>query len=134
MKKTGLGIILILYLLGSLSADSKLADYLKAAARNNPDLKVKFNRYHAALKQVVIKGALPDPQVMFGYFTSPIETRLGSQRGKISLSQQFPWFGTLKLKKDKAARLARAKYQELIDSKLIRFARNSRGSGKTGSG
>ena len=80
-------------------AASPLDEYLVQAAENNPGLKAKFAAYQAALEQVPQIGSLPDPQVMFGYFIRPMETRVGPQRARISASQMFPWFGTLGFKK-----------------------------------
>lgn len=92
-----------------------LEDYLNEAAQNNPSLKVSYSSFEASLKRVSQVNALPDPQLSFGYFVSPIETRVGAQRAKISLSQMFPWFGTLKAKEQTATFRAEAKYQEFVD-------------------
>jgi len=54
---------------------------------------------------------LPDPKVAFAYFISPVETREGPQQLKISASQYFPWFGTLKAKENSAVQNARASYE-----------------------
>lgn len=92
-----------------------LEDYLNEAAQNNPSLKASYSSFEASLKRVSQVNALPDPQLSFGYFVSPIETRVGAQRAKISLSQMFPWFGTLKAKEQTATFHAEAKYQEFVD-------------------
>jgi outer membrane protein TolC len=60
---------------------------------------------------------LPDPVFSFGYFVSPAETRVGPQRAKLSLTQMFPWFGTLKAQGNVAALMAEAKYQNFIDAR-----------------
>ncbi|MDZ7689755.1 MAG: hypothetical protein U5K69_01120 [Balneolaceae bacterium] len=73
----------------------QLEAHLQTAAQNNPALKASFNHYLAALEQVPQVNALPDPELAFGYFISPIETRVGPQTARFSLSQMFPWFGTL---------------------------------------
>jgi outer membrane protein TolC len=41
--------------------------------------------------------ALPDPTATLTWFVMSPETRVGPQRAALSLMQQFPWFGTLKL-------------------------------------
>ncbi|MEX2592011.1 MAG: TolC family protein [Anditalea sp.] len=84
-----------------------LDEYLILAAENNPELKALFNEYLAALEEVKQEGALPDPQLSFGYFIKPIETRVGEQRGTASFSQMFPWFGTLDAQQRVAAEKAR---------------------------
>ncbi|WP_017732292.1 TolC family protein [Nafulsella turpanensis] len=82
-------------------------DYLVTAAENNPELKALFNRYLAALEEVKQEGVLPDPQLSFGYFILPVETRVGEQKANASFSQMFPWFGTLDAKQRVAAERAR---------------------------
>ena len=69
----------------SIFAQGQLDSYLTEAAQNNPGIKAKFNEYLASLEKVPQIGALPDPQVTFGYFIQPVETRVGPQRAKISL-------------------------------------------------
>jgi len=106
---------------GKSSAQEVLNQYLQTAAENNPGLKVEFNEYMAALEKIPQAGALPDPTVAFGYFISPVETRLGPQNAKISVSQMFPWFGSLSLKENAAESLAKAKYEMFEESKSELF-------------
>lgn len=94
-----------------------LEDYLKEASENNPELKSSYTAFEASLQRVSQVNALPDPTVSFGYFISPIETRVGAQRAKLSLRQMFPWFGTLKAKEDVATLQAEAKYHEFLNYK-----------------
>lgn len=94
-----------------LFAQNLLADYKLAAAESHPGLKSTFNEYLAALERVPQSGVLPDPQVSFGYFISPVETRVGPQKMKFSLSQMFPWFGTLSKEKSVATELAKARFE-----------------------
>jgi outer membrane protein TolC len=42
---------------------------------------------------------------------------VGPQRAKFSLTQMFPWFGTLKAQGDVAALLAEAKFQSFLDAR-----------------
>lgn len=94
-----------------------LDDYLKTAAENNPGLKAKYAEFEAAMQRIPQIGSLPDPTFSYGYFISPVETRVGAQRMKFSLSQMFPWFGTLAAQKDATALMAQAKYQAFLDAK-----------------
>ncbi len=119
-------IILSLLLISSLigmAQDTKesLNQYLKIAAENNPGLKAKFNNYMASMKKVPQVGTLPDPQLTFGYFINPIETRLGPQRATFGLKQAFPWFGLLASKEDAATEMAKAKYEIFENSKSNLF-------------
>lgn len=101
----------------SLGVSQTLNDYLKEASENNPSLKASYAEFEMAVQRVAQVNALPDPTLSFGVFVIPIETRVGPQKAKISLSQLFPWFGTLKAKEDVASLLAEATYQEFLDTK-----------------
>lgn len=94
-----------------------LEESLKIAAENNPLLKAKYAEFEAALQKVAQVSSLPDPTLSFGYFVSPVETRVGPQQAKIGLTQMFPWFGTLKLAGNVYSLRAEAKYQEFINAK-----------------
>lgn len=104
-----------------VSAQEDLNNYLETAAENNPGLKAQFNQYMAALEVAPQVKALPDPQVAFGYFIQPVETRVGPQQFKISVSQMFPWFGTLKAKENVAVQAAKAKYEAFQEAKSKLF-------------
>jgi outer membrane protein TolC len=101
----------------SSGAQEALDRYLLTAAENNPGLKAKFNEYMAALEEVPQVGALPDPQIAFGYFVQPVETRIGPQEFRISATQMFPWFGTLKAKENAAAQTAKAKLEAFEEAR-----------------
>ena len=98
-----------------------LERYLLLAGENNPELKALFNEYLAALEEVTQEGTLPDPQLSFGYFIQPVETRVGAQRATASFSQMFPWFGTLDAQERVAAERAKARLQAFEDAKLDLF-------------
>jgi cobalt-zinc-cadmium efflux system outer membrane protein len=108
------GILLIFALLPGYQfagAQEILDDYLVMAADNNPQLKARFNEYLAALEQVPQVGALPDPELAFGYFILPVQTRTGPQQYRISATQMFPWFGTLRARENVATQTAKAKFE-----------------------
>ncbi len=122
MKNYKLIIGMFLLLVSSMvSAQGELNDYLLTAAENNPGLKAKFNDYMAALEVAPQVNALPDPQIAFAYFISPVETRVGPQRLKFAASQMFPWFGTLKARENVAVQSAKAKYELFEESKSKLF-------------
>ena len=100
-----------------LSAQKELESYLQVAAESNPGLKAKFNDYMASLELAPQAKALPDPTVAFGYFISPVETRVGPQQFKISASQMFPWFGIRGAKENAAIQNAKAKYEIFLEAK-----------------
>ncbi len=94
-----------------------LEAYLSEAAENNPGLKAQYADFEAALQRVPQVSSLPDPSFSFGYFSDPVETRIGPQKARFALTQMFPWFGTLAAQKDVATNMARAKYQAFVDAK-----------------
>ena len=95
----------------ALNLEDPLDGYLKLAAENNPQLKALFNRYLAVVERIPQVGTLPDPTIMFSYFASPVETRVGATQGSVALSQAFPWFGQLRTQRDVVSQAAEAQYQ-----------------------
>ena len=111
-------IIIALILFGGLGSQAQTLDeYFKIAAGNNPGLLSQYREFEAALQKVPQVSSLPDPSISFGYFISPVETRVGPQQARFSLSQMFPWFGMLKAQGDAATLMAEAKYQSFLDAK-----------------
>lgn len=100
----------------SIKAQS-LEDYLIEGAENNPGLKASYFEFEAAMQKTAQVKALPDLALSFGYFVSPVETRVGPQRAKFSLVQMFPWFGTNATKVNTYEFNAQAKYQEFINKR-----------------
>ena len=103
--------ILLLFILGMVvrpltTQAQHLESYLEYAATNNPGLKAKYAEFEASMQRIEQVNTLNNPTFSFGYFISPVETRVGPQRMKFSLSQMFPWFGTLDAKEDIASKLA----------------------------
>jgi outer membrane protein TolC len=119
--KIALGIMFLLITSMVSAQQNDLDNYLKIAAEHNPGLKAKFNDYMAALEVAPQVKALPDPQVAFAYFISPVETRVGPMQFKISASQMFPWFGTLAAKENAAVQAAKAKYELFEETKSNLF-------------
>jgi cobalt-zinc-cadmium efflux system outer membrane protein len=110
-------ILMAMMFYSNLSFTQTPYDYFKTAAENNPGLLAIYNEYEAALQKIPQVNTLPDPVFSFGYFISPVETRAGPQKAKFSLTQMFPWFGTLKAQGDAAALMAEAKFQSFIDAR-----------------
>lgn len=113
-------IFLVLFVVKA-HAQSELDNYLKIGAENNPGLKAKFSQYNAALEKVPQVGTLPDPTISFGYFITPVETRVGPQQAKFGVMQMFPWFGTLGAKEDVVIQQAKAKYEVFEETKSKLF-------------
>ena len=123
--KSGKTIYFLIFLFISIPVlgqnEEILDQYLATAAENNPGLKVKFNQYMAALQKGDQVGTLPDPQIAFGYFIMPVETKVGPQQFKISAQQFFPWFGKLKANRSVAEEMAKSKYEIFEDTKSKLF-------------
>jgi cobalt-zinc-cadmium efflux system outer membrane protein len=113
--------IFIFQIWTNLFGQTGLYNYLEIAAENNPAIRARYEAYLAAMELIPQVGSLPDPEITFGYFIQPIETRVGPQQAKFSLTQMFPWFGTLGAREDEAIEKARMKYEEFADSKALLF-------------
>ncbi len=105
----------------SVFSQSYLATYLTTAAENNPKLKAGFQSYLAALERIPQVKALPDPQLAFGYFIQPVETKTGPQQFKLTLTQMFPWFGSLQLSEQTQTYRAKAAYEDFLQNKALLF-------------
>jgi len=75
-----------------------LEDLIEQALSVNPRVMAAENQWRAAMETIPQAKAMPDPMLSYGHFFSSIETRLGPQRNKLSLSQRLPFFGKLSLK------------------------------------
>jgi len=107
---------ILFYVSWGIKAQS-LHDYLIEAAENNPGLKSSYLEFEASMERTTQVKALPDMNLSFGYFINPVETRVGPQRAKFSLSQMFPWFGTKGSQGEIVALNAQSKYQEFLDKR-----------------
>jgi len=105
----------------SIDKDSELSDLLAYAAIHNPELKSQWLKWRAAVQDIDSARAFPDPKLSYSYYIENVETRVGPQEQKISLMQKFPWFGKRKLRGEKAAKAAEAKYQKYEQLKLNLF-------------
>ncbi|MAX25333.1 MAG: transporter [Phycisphaeraceae bacterium] len=111
-------LIIVMTTIAGFSGNAQtLEDYFQIAAENNPGLQAKYKAFEAAMEQIPQVSSLSDPTFSFGYFISPVETRVGPQRARLSLSQMFPWFGTLKAGGDVATLNAEAQYQSFLDAR-----------------
>lgn len=112
--------LLFLLISGLLQVEVKaqsLSEYIKVGAENNPGLKAKYQQYLSALEKVPQVGALPDPSLSFGYFISPVETRVGPQRARFSVQQMLPWFGSLDAKSNAVQQEAKVRFEEFTQAR-----------------
>lgn len=108
---------LLLFVSTCAFTQQSLDEYIAIATENNPGLRATYLEFEAEIQRIPQMKSLPDPSLSIGYFINPIETRIGPQRVKFSLTQMFPWFGTLEAKENVATHLAATKYQEFIDAR-----------------
>ncbi|MEM6805476.1 MAG: TolC family protein [Bacteroidota bacterium] len=95
--------------MGSISAQS-LDQLLIELEQNNPGLKAYQQDYAAAKTNIQQAKLLPSTELGFGGFPLPVQTRVGAQRLRFSVSQAMPWFGTL----EKRQELAEAKAAPIL--------------------
>ena len=88
------------------SGDPQLEHYIQESLSRNPGLSQTFAKYRASLQRLPQVSALPDPMLGFTSYLRTPETRVGAQTNAITLSQQFPWFGTLSAREQVAAKEA----------------------------
>lgn len=110
-------LIIAMMLIGLAGYTQSLEEFLQTAGENNPAVKAKYAEFEAALNRSAQASQMPSPNLSFGYFLVPVETRIGPQQDKIGLTQMFPWFGSLKAKGDVSAHMAEAKYYEFVDAR-----------------
>ena len=91
---------------------------LATADSANLELQALYQEYLAALEVAPQVGQLPDPEAGLGLFVLPVETRLGPQWGRLSISQMFPWKGTRQARKDVALTMARTRYEKIAATRL----------------
>lgn len=88
------------------------------ALQDNPTLMAYQKAFEAAWAKVPQAKSLADPDISIGAFVSPVETRVGPQQMRLSLSQVFPWFGVLKARGEAATLHAEAVFEEWQDAQL----------------
>ncbi len=118
MKTKCILIMLCFFAITNTLPGQSLESLLSKAYSNNPELKAVQLEYEAALQKAPQVTQLPDPTVGVGVPILRPETRLGSQVLSVSISQMFPWFGTLKAREDVAVIMAKSKYERIAAVRL----------------
>ena len=98
-----------------------LDSLLQQVVEYNPNLKSLQLEYEAELLKKDQVSQLPNPEVGLGVPILKPETRLGPQLVMVSVSQMFPWFGTLKSKEDIVITMSKAKFERISALKLELF-------------
>lgn len=103
MKRFTLYTVFYFLSAGLVHSQSLLDNYVQVAEKNNPGLKAKYAAFEAAIQQIPQVSSLEDPTFTVAAFGQMVETRVGQQMARLSLSQMFPWFGTLAAKKKRSS-------------------------------
>ncbi len=90
-----------------------LPGHLARALERSAALQAAFAAWRAEAEAAAASGALPAPQLSFGAFLEPVETRTGAQRSRAGLSQTFPWMGTRRLERRQARARAEVAWYHL---------------------
>ncbi|HEY5653933.1 MAG TPA: TolC family protein [Pontiella sp.] len=99
----------------NLSSNLTLKAVLELGEVQNPGLQATHDQWKASEELVAVKKALPDPNISYGYHFESIETRVGPQNHRFSISQKFPGFGKLSLQESIAqqeSQVAHKKYEQ----------------------
>ena len=101
---------------------------IKEALKNNPKIKAYEAVWAAEGEKTKQVTTLPDPIFTYGFFGKNIETRVGPQKEKFSISQKIPFPGKLSLKgkvqqkqAEQSRQIYEAEKQELIKDVRIVF-------------
>lgn len=85
-----------------------LASYVERALRGRPGLAATLERWRAATHRIDATRRLPEPMITYGFYASPVQTRVGPQRHRLSLRQTVPWPGGVSDAADAQSARARA--------------------------
>ena len=105
-NRRGAVCFLVLNLTGLMTFAQDLENYLQEIRTQNPAYQAASHRWQAARENIAVAGSLPDPNVSLGVFVEEVETRVGPQKQRLSLSQMIPWKGKLSLMSEQAEEMA----------------------------
>jgi len=74
-----------------LGGEVELVDLLKLALERNPRIGAARERVVAASEVRRIEGGLPDPQLLLGWYATPVQTRVGPQEWSLGIRQSIPF-------------------------------------------
>lgn len=102
---------------------TSLEEQLRFAAAHHPGVQAAYQAALAAGARVAKEKGWPDPVFSYGYYIEPVETAVGPQRHRFSLSQRIPWFGKLSARGSAAEQAALAAESEYTAAQLRLFER-----------
>lgn len=86
------------------NAPAPLPQLVAEAIQTNRGLKSSFLHYNSLLNESYVEGVLPDPTLAYSHFLQSVETRVGPQQQRVTITQPIPWFGKLE-NRSKAAQM-----------------------------
>jgi outer membrane protein, heavy metal efflux system len=101
-----------------LPVDAGLDDLIRFALQHSPAVGAAFHRWRAAIERVPQARSLPDPQLSFGIVLDEVDRSTEYMGERYSISQMFPWFGTLALREDVAAQQAESEARRYEAARL----------------
>jgi len=101
-----------------LSSAADLETILEVAELNSPGLQATFYDFKASVEKTGYAGGWADPKLSWGYFVENVETRVGPQEHRLSLSQLLKWPGKLSAGSDMASKAAWAAYRRFQSERL----------------
>ncbi len=102
-------IIVFLVFHNNAFTQTELESYISQAAEKNENLKALHQDYLVALSKVDQVNILPNPEINIGVMLPKMQGHTGINRFNLGAMQSFPWFGTLKAKKNLALAKAEVK-------------------------
>lgn len=105
--------------------DGSVEGYVAYALEHSPGLRARFERWQASTHRIAQQRRLPEPTLTYGLYLSRVETRVGPQRHRLSLSQALPWPTKLSDGAEAAALEAQSA-QRRFDAKALGIARRVR--------
>lgn len=123
MKTTAIAMLALLCPLvlqaDNLSSNLTLRAALQLGEVQNPGLQATHNQWKSTEELVAVKKSLPDPSVSYGYYVESVETRVGPQNHRFSISQKFPGFGKLSLQESIARQEAQVARQKVDQNRFF---------------
>lgn len=118
MKIKSIVTYIFLFVCPFTTQSQTLEELLSLGKQNSLELEILEKEYSVAKEKVHQVGQLPDTEVGMGGFPLPVETRLGAQLVRYSITQMFPWPGVLDGKKELEQTKAKVLYERIATKEL----------------
>ena len=108
--------------LPTVSEQPEFSELLALALSRNPRIHAAREKVLATAQTSAIDGALPDPKLLLGWYSTPVETRVGPQEFSLSVQQSIPFPSKLSAKSalgDKLAQRDHIAYERAVRDVLV---------------